>query len=256
MSDLSYKAICMIANDEPPELTVKKAIDKANTIIANYNNDKSTFRLLPEALKELLKFFWYDVDNRVQISQYMHDIGRFLCQNHQDECCKLQFDGEHYYTECPNELLHRDFGFSLRGIEKYACSVCGLDPLDCMHIGGEVYDNIKCFQNGSFCNICNSKWGKCNHNEGAIYNNVIASKIVTDLEIITFDLVKEPEQIFTRIVQIPYTREFIENIIADSGDLDYFKYGESTVYCSHCIECEGYDPNRSKLFDSMDKHNN
>ena len=250
MNEIEYEAICMMPNSEHPFIVATKASKRANEILNIFNQNKNAHHLLTEALNELLKLFWFDIDKRVKNAKWMHNIGKYLCLNHQDKYCKILFDGESYYTKCPNILLHQDYGFSMRAIEEYVCSICGEDLLDCEHISGEIYHDITCFNNSSLCNICGSEWGNCNHKEGLKYNNVIGSKIVTNLELITFDMVKEPEEVFTRIVKIPYPKEYIEDIVKSQGDYDDFVYGETTMFCSHCIECPGYDPDRtSSIFE-------
>lgn len=69
--------------------------------------------------------------------------------------------------------------------------------------------------------------------------------MVSDLEIITFDLVKEPEMVFSRIIEIPYSKEFIKKGLANDPNLKEFEYGVSVLDCNHCIDCKGYNPNEN-----------
>ena len=71
-----------------------------------------------------------------------------------------------------------------------------------------------------------------------------AVKIVTDLDIVTFDIVKEPDMVFTRVTKISYTKEFVLEAIKGDQNFANFKYGESPLFCLHCFQCNGYDPRR------------
>ncbi|HBD95011.1 MAG TPA: hypothetical protein DC057_12660 [Spirochaetia bacterium] len=174
----------------------------------------------------------------------MHDIGVYLCKNYD---CKSKFDGEFYYTECPNILLHNDFGFSLRGIEKLTCSICGKEPLECEHITNQKYDNVICIKINDLCNICLEPIGKCNHILGNEYNNVEMTNIVTDLKIITFDLVKDPEMVFTRITKQRFSKSMVTEELSKEKGAETFEYGKSDMHCLHCIICQGYEPSRSDI---------
>ena len=201
------------------------------------------------ALELLLKVFWVRLNERTYIAEQMHDIGRFLSENYG---CALGFKNGYYYTSCPNMLLHQDYGFSLRGFQKHKCSICNEDPIDCDHRTGRKYNNIKCREFNGRCNICcgHIHVGLCNHTLNEVYDDVKAVKLVTDLEIITFDVVKEPESVFARIVEIPYPRKYIFDALKKTSDTSCFLYGETVIDCSHCLSCKGYDPiKNSGLFE-------
>jgi hypothetical protein len=148
-------------------------------------------------------------------------------------------------------LLHKDFGFSLIGFEKYKCSVCGVDPIECEHRTGRKYDDVECNIFDGLCNICQDKKDHCEHQVGVRYDDVEAVKIVSDLEIIRFDIVKEPEMVFARVTEIPYSKDTVMKSLSNDHEFEDFKYGETPLYCLHCIDCEGYDPDATnKLFSS------
>jgi hypothetical protein len=244
----SFEATLMIAGGAKPDLIAKKSWRSAFALINGVKREES---LHPEldiriALSELLNCFWYFQDQREYIAELMHKIGFYLCENYQ---CQFKFEGNSYYTDCPNMLLHQDYGFSLRGFEEYACSICGEDPIDCEHITGHHYDNIECQIINSSCNICREDIDACKHDIGKSYDNVEAIKIVTDLEIVTFDIVKEPEMAFTRINKIPYTKDTVLKSLHSDPEYADFIYGESPLYCLHCTDCKGYNPEKnSQLF--------
>ncbi len=239
------KAQLMVFGDFNSLDVAKDGFISANKLIEmvkaeSSSNSELDLRL---ALKELLKVFWFFKAERIVIAQKMHDIGKFLAKNYQ---CAFGFKDGHYFTDCPNMLLHQDYGFSLRGFEKYKCSICNIDPVDCDHRTGNRYRDIKCVCFDGRCNICCGDIEKCKHSLGEVYDDVEAVKIVSDLEIITFDFVREPEFVFSRVLEIAYSRKFILDGLTNDPCIDGFVYGESVLYCDHCLTCKGYDPKKSE----------
>ena len=248
----------MKADDEQPCLEVqlmtfghsnpsdiaKKSILSSNELIRRVEYGQSLYPELDlrAALRQLLKVFWFCKSHRIEIANKMHNIGKRLAENYQ---CQADFKDGHYFTDCPNLLLHQDYGFSLRGFEKYKCSICNIDPVDCDHRTLKRYDNIQCTSFEGRCNICLHDIETCEHILGEVYNNVEAIKVVSDLDIITFDLVKEPEFVFSRVIKIPYSRKCVTDMLTNDPDIDHFVYGESILYCNHCLTCKGYNPNRN-----------
>ncbi len=246
----AFKAKLMSFEESNPSEIAKECFESAHELI---NRVENGYSLNPEldlraALKKYLNVFWFLKNERVAISQRMHDIGRYLARNY---LCEFGFKDGHYYTECPNLLLHQDYGFSLRGFEKYKCSICSIDPIDCDHRTGRRYQDIECKAFDKRCNVCLDNIEICNHSLGELYNDVEAIKVVSDLEIITFDLVKEPEFVFSRVIEIPYSKKFILDGLANDSNLGDFVYGRTVVDCNHCLTCKGYDQKASeKLFEN------
>lgn len=241
----AFKAQLMTFGDSNPADIAKDSWIMAHRLMDRVDNNQS---LCPEldlrsALEKLLKSFWFLKEHREIIAKTMHDIGINLIQNYQ---CEFKYNGEHYYSDCPNILLHQDYGFSLRAFEKYSCSICNKDPVDCDHRTGNRYNNIECIAYEGRCSVCGYEIDTCEHSLGEIYNDVTAIKIVSDLEIITFDLVKEPEFVFSRILEIPYSKNYILDGLANDPNINDFVYGESVVDCHHCATCKGYDPNANE----------
>ncbi|NAW84450.1 hypothetical protein CAG69_20720 [Vibrio sp. V43_P6S15P86] len=240
----AFKAQLMTFGESNPSDIAKESYFSANELIERVECGQSLYPELDlrAALQKLLKVFWFFKSGRIEIAKQMHDVGKYLAENYQ---CAFGFKDGHYFTDCPNMLLHQDYGFSLRGFEKYKCSICDVDPIDCDHRTLKRYNNIQCTSFEGRCNICRGDIEVCDHILGEVYDNVEAIKIVSDLEIITFDLVKEPEFVFSRVLEIPYSRKFITDGLMNDPSVDSFVYGESILDCNHCLTCKGYDPTKN-----------
>lgn len=236
-----FEAVLMTFNKESDESIAKKCLYQAQEIIENIKQKNGRFeeKELREALELYLKAFWGLPELRESLSWNMHEIGKTLRKLN---LCELKFNGieEKYYTTCPCILLHNDYGFSLRGTEKYRCSICGKQTIDCEHITGCNYDNVVCARSDNLCNICGES--DCEHIEGNHYNEVMAFDIVYDVNVITFDMVHTPKMAFARTSKIYYEKD---KIFAQANEIHNFIYGMA-LNCDHCIICEGYD---KKLLD-------
>lgn len=243
---MNFETVLMTFHSKSDECIAKESLEKANELIAKFNvTQVRTEEDLRLAMKLFLDAFWVFKDIRKEISKVIHKLGLTL---EQDYKCKYHFDQDkqEYYTICPAILLHNDFGFSMRGSEKYKCSICGLPIIECEHITGEYYDDVTCKKTENLCNICRKE--NCDeHIEGNQYNHVVAVKIVYDINIVTFDIVKDPEMKFSRMSKIYLPRNEVEKSI-HSDDKQMFVYGESNIYCHHCTQCKRYIPTR---FDEM-----
>lgn len=219
----------------------ENSFNEAQKIIAEYNAGEliDPEPKLRHALNMLLNVFWVAKDLRVPISKQMHSIGAAL---HEDYGCALEFEDGFYFTKCPNMLLHRDFGFSMRGFEKYKCSICDMDPVDCDHRSGRKYSGVECKEFAERCNICNDEISSCSHCLGETYDDVEAVKLAYVTEIVTFDVVKEPECPIARVTKIPFSKQHIANSISEDPKFGLFEYGRTIINCDHCVRCSEYNP--------------
>lgn len=237
-----FEAVMMTFHNKTDESIAQESLCRANEMIDEINQTQkrkeTDLRLI---MKLYLDAFWVFEEIRKELSDIIHKIGLTLEEEFQ---CQILYDekkGE-YFSNCPAILLHKDFGFSIRGSEKYKCSICGLPIIDCEHITGEYYDDIECKKNDGFCNICGEK--DCNkHIEGEKYDHVQAVKIVYDLNLVTFDIVEDPEMKFARISKVFFSKEEIMNELNEE-DKKAFTYGKSKLYCHHCSQCKGYASGR------------
>lgn len=213
---------------------------KANNLAKEIKNGRAMKeKELRQLMQLYLDAFWVYTENRDTIAFNIHEIGKIL----EKECaCQLGYDNakQMYYSDCPAMLLHNDFGFSMRGTEKYRCSICGKDVLDCEHLTDEYYDNVKCINVEGLCNIC-CKNGCNEHKLGETYNHVPARKIAYDIHIITFDIVEDPAMKFSRVTKIYFSKNDINLSVEEK---ETFIYGKTNLYCHHCSICKGYTPNR------------
>ena len=52
---------------------------------------------------------------------------------------------------------------------------------------------------------------------------------------------------YTRVTKIPYSKEFILKSLENDFEFKKFKYGKSPLFCTHCSECNGYNPKKADL---------
>ena len=231
-----FEAVMMTFHKDDDESIAMKSLYQAQKIIENIKANDCQFdeSELRESLELYLTAFWGLPELREELSQNMHILGRIL---REFNFCELMFDNEKkkYYTTCPCILLHNDFGFSLRGTEKYKCSICGKQTIECEHITGYNYDNVTCFKYDNVCNICLES--HCEHIEGENYDDVFAYEIVYDIKVITFDMVHTPKMAFARTTKIYFEKDLI---YGHSNNMPGFIYGMA-LNCDHCIICKGYN---------------
>ncbi len=239
-----FEAIVMIAGTTVDEI-IQESIEKIKIFEKYLLHNKLfwTEEYIKIILEHYLNCFWYFKEERLEIAAHMLKLGQFLFYNFG---CKLKFDGKYYYTDCPNILLHKDYGFSLRGREQYKCSICRKDIIECDHISNNVYNDVICINIDGKCNICFEDFGKCNHIENERYDNVKAIKIVHVIDLITFDLVKDPDMVFTRITKIPFSKNYILKGLKKDEYFHEFEYGKTSLSCDHCHYSSGYNPKRTK----------
>jgi hypothetical protein len=86
----------------------------------------------------------YDLALFDQAHELLDEVGGLLRRTYPKACTMPYRDGV-YYRECPVDLGHLRVGFSVETrVDKSECSICGLDPDECDHIPGELYDGREC----------------------------------------------------------------------------------------------------------------
>jgi hypothetical protein len=90
---------------------------------------------------------WLEDTDLFEVAHARLDIlGRLALREFPEGCTyALDEGGGQYFQECPVALAHNRIGMSPGYIiRKAECSVCGLDPEDCHHIRGRIYDGVRC----------------------------------------------------------------------------------------------------------------
>ncbi|MFF7492711.1 MULTISPECIES: hypothetical protein [Streptomyces] len=105
--------------------------------------------------------------------ELVDEVGTLL-RRHYSESCTLPYRDGAYYCECPVDLAHLRVGLSpeIRVLES-ECSICNLDPEDCDHLPGEMYDGRECVS------------------------------VITKAEVTAVAVVANPRQLVTRFASIP-----------------------------------------------------
>ncbi|MFJ9652881.1 MULTISPECIES: hypothetical protein [Streptomyces griseus group] len=105
--------------------------------------------------------------------ELVDEVGTLLLRHYSESCTFPYRDGT-YYRECPVDIAHLRGGLSpeIRVLES-ECSICSLDPDDCDHLPGEMYDGRECLS------------------------------IITKAEITAIAIVPNPRQLVTRFTSIP-----------------------------------------------------
>ncbi|KUN80355.1 hypothetical protein AQJ66_26830 [Streptomyces bungoensis] len=105
--------------------------------------------------------------------ELVDEVGALLRRHYSDSCTLPYRDGA-YYRECPVDLAHQRVGLSpeVRVLES-KCSICNLDPEDCDHLPGEMYDGREC------------------------------RSVITKAEMTALAIVANPRQLVTRPTSIP-----------------------------------------------------
>ena len=240
MKEKELEVILASFDNEPDSQKAFRSFVKANDMTKELQSGKDfTESELRYLMRLFLDALWVYKELRESIAFNIHQIGRILDNAFS---CQLAYDNkkQKYYSDCPAQLLHNDFGFSMRGTEKYKCSICGNDVLDCNHLTGEYYDNVKCMRIEGLCNICFKNDCK-EHISGKFYDHVPAHKIAYDVHIITFDMVEDPAMKYARVTKVYFSKEELN--LSDE-EKKTFIYGKSKLFCHHCSVCKGYDPNK------------
>ena len=174
------------------------------------------------------------LDRKKETSIYLHNIGRLV---HSQFGCVLPFRDGNYWVECPVELSHGKYGFSIAGSGRSLCSICGENTLDCYHVSGRSYDQVVAKRIQNMCNICGEE-KECPHVEGVMYDGVGAFSIVVELDLSHVALVENPANPLCTIYGHTLTESDILKTLPKSAP-HRFVYGKTRLYCHHCSKCSG-----------------
>jgi len=237
--------MAILKEEERAKIALHKAKELETIGIAFIEYDESN-KILKESLENYLTAFWVLKAQRDDITSRMHELGKII---HNRFGCRFKFNGTDYYSDCPVDLSHIDFGLSWGGEESIICSICGEDPIDCDHIPGRKYNHIACEVIRGGCNICWEKSG-CQHILGEYYDNVEAIGIAIDMKPTHVAIVSDPACPSARVQARPVSKEDISIIIKNwpKKERRNFAYGISPLYCHHCCECRGVKATEKKEF--------
>lgn len=164
------------------ECKAKKIVNVADTIVVCNIEKERMYRkalaLLPSA------YNWSDKDPK-----YLNMLQELGAKVHARFGCVVRFESGVYWRDCPVDLARIPLGLSIGGQATKVCSICGRDPLDCTHIAGEPYDNVQRWGMG-WCNICGKD--SCSHEKGEFFDDVVACRSVTRLELEEVSIVDNP----------------------------------------------------------------
>lgn len=133
----------------PPRLIA--AVEEFDSILAQLDEAGAT-SALGERLRRLLGALrsamnWLEDTSYFEEAHALMDRAGRLARMHFADDCHLTFEGDSYFMECPVALAHNRVGMSpgMRVVQS-ECSICGLDPDDCMHITGREYEGHTCYR--------------------------------------------------------------------------------------------------------------
>lgn len=203
----------------------KDLIALADTLIVNPAEREKLYRRALSSMRSAFNWSNRDTD----ILEELHRVGRVV---HDEFGCQVTFRGNQYWKDCPVVLSHVPFGFSIGGSATKRCSICGQDPLDCTHIRGKEYENVRCSKQFCGCNICFRE--KCEHVAGEFYNKVQARHIITKMDLDHVAIVSKPADPDACMTTISIDKQQILSEV-DSLRLEWGQ----TAYCNHCVSCTG-----------------
>jgi len=71
----------------------------------------------------------------------------------------------------------------------------------------------------SHCSICNSKYGKCDHLKGKLYNGELCCRIITEMELEEVSLVENPANKHCRVLTIEQNGKKIDIMTLREGSI-------------------------------------
>ena len=196
-------------------------------------NHELAERLHRRALVKLREAVLWE-PNRVEHRTNLHALGKDI---HDRFGCELDYHDGCYWVNCPVLLSHSRGGFSVRGTGRTICSVCDEELLNCPHVKGRTYDGITARKiHGELCNICGQR--QCGHIPGNTYDGVRAFGVVVEMELEHVSFVENPANPLAVVQGYSFTRSDMVSALPED-ERDSFEYGETTVHCHHCKECDG-----------------
>ena len=186
-------------------------------------------QLYRRSLDKLCDAYLYD-KSQIHYRKQLHQIGLFI---HSKFRCKYKFEDGVYSLYCPVRKSHSKGGFSIGGVAKKICSICGKEIHECKHKGRKV-DNVVAKKIEGICNICGKR--DCLHEPGETYNNVIPIYFITNMEIDHIAYVDNPADPTLVYYNDTIDEKELTNILPEQ-DKKEFEYGKSTLYCNHCNHC-------------------
>lgn len=181
----------------------KQNVNMADTIVVCCKERERIYRETLALLRSA--YNWSDRDPK-----YLNMLQELGAKVHARFGCTVRFERGMYWRDCPVDLARIPLGLSIGGHATKVCSICGDDPLFCTHIAGDTYDNVKRWGIHS-CNICGKS--SCPHEKGDFFDDVVAFRLVTRLELEEVSIVENPADPDACITAVAITKEDILDFV-------------------------------------------
>ena len=219
-------------SDNSPAWRLKKAATLFNQghALRKSNPDLSE-KLCRESLVLLREA--YLLTKKSKFVKQLHRYGKAL---HAVVRCTIPFKDGFYEQSCPVLLSHLRHGVSPGLSGKEICSLCGANMLDCDHVKGWYYDNVPARRIKGVCNICQLE--SCTHELSRTYGPVMAIAFMEDVRLDHCAIVENPKDPLAAFVSESLEEDEVLELLPEREKAT-FKYGESILYCNHCVGCKG-----------------
>ena len=118
----------------------------------------------------------------------MDEAGAWVCQTFR---CRLKRLCASYEQTCPVALAHNRIGFSIGGVARRTCSLCGGDFSECDHMPGMAYLVPGGHDQLGWCRVCLKE--TCGHLPSVQYRVSVVA-IICEMNIDEVSLVGKPAQ--------------------------------------------------------------
>ena len=216
---------------EAARATADELISEGERYLAEGNRETAE-GLYRRALAKLREAVLWE-PGRPQHRAYLRAIGERVHDTFQ---CTLPFRDGNYWVECPVALSHSRGGFSVGGVERCVCSICGEDMLHCPHVNGRSYNQTTARRLTDVCNICGEN--QCGYTEGAVYDSARAFGVVTELKLEEVSFVENPANPLAVVCNYSLSRSDVMSMLPEE-EHDRFDYGKVPIHCHHCKVCSG-----------------